>query len=150
MNINRNAPVVAAHEIAIGADIRTVWSVLTDVDRWPDWNADIPKAQLTGPLAVETVFNWETGGFAISTKFTEVTPPERLAWRGDANGIVAIHVWMLAQTKEGTHVSTEESWEGVGLPAPVDTVQAALDSLHIRWLSALKTRTESVGDNLPS
>ena len=150
MNINKNAPIVAAHEIAIRTDIQTVWDALTDIDRWPDWNADIPKAQLAGPLAVGTVFNWETGGFAISTKFTEITPPERFAWSGDANGILAIHVWMLTQTHDGTHVHTEESWEGSGVPKPVEPVQAALDGLHVRWLSALKMRAEGLRHNASS
>jgi len=68
-----------------------------------------------------TVFNWETGGFAISTKMTEVTPPERLAWSGEANGILTIHVWTLAQSQEGTHVSTEQSWEGHGIATRVVT-----------------------------
>src|SRR4029077_17497512 len=77
MNINRNAPIVAAHEIAIGADIQTVWRALTSVDRWPDWNADIQRAQLTGLLAAGTVFNWETAGFAISSTIADLTPSER-------------------------------------------------------------------------
>jgi uncharacterized protein YndB with AHSA1/START domain len=150
MNINRNAPIVAAHEIAIRTDIQTVWDALTDIDRWPDGNADTPKAQLTGPLAVGTVFNWKTGELTLSTKIAEITPPERLVWSGDANGIVAIHVWMLTQTQDGTHVHTEESWEGSGVPEPVESVQAALDGLHVRWLSALKIRAEGLRRNASS
>jgi uncharacterized protein YndB with AHSA1/START domain len=150
MNINRNAPIVAAHEIAIRADIQTVWDVLADIDHWPDWNADIPEAQLTAPLAVGTVFQWNTGGFALSTKITEIAPPERLVWGGDANDILAIHVWILTRTQDGTHVHSEESWEGSGVPEPVESVQAALDGLHVRWLSALKIRAEGLRRNASS
>jgi Polyketide cyclase / dehydrase and lipid transport len=59
MEINSNAPIISCHELRISAPLETVWRVHTQIDSWPDWNPDIAKATLTGPLAVGTVFHWK-------------------------------------------------------------------------------------------
>jgi glyoxylase-like metal-dependent hydrolase (beta-lactamase superfamily II) len=51
-------------------------------------------------------------------------------------------------TPEGTHVRTEESWEGVPLPAQAKGIQDALDASLVRWLSFLKTRSEAPAAHL--
>jgi hypothetical protein len=79
MEINQNAPIVARHEIIIGAPLQTVWQVHTRIANWPDWNPDIVRAELTEPIAVGTVFHWETSGLAISSTIGEVVPLEKLA-----------------------------------------------------------------------
>ena len=58
MNINRHAPIVASHNITIASDIQIVWDALTQIDRWPDWNTEIPSARLNGRLAAGTAFQW--------------------------------------------------------------------------------------------
>jgi uncharacterized protein YndB with AHSA1/START domain len=143
MNISANAPIAAAHEIEIGADTQAVWDALTQIDRWPEWNTDIPKAHLAGPLAVNTVFHWETAGLSIASTIGELIPGQRIGWSGDSGGILGIHVWTLWRTPDGTRVRTEESWEGE-LPGPIEAVQAALDASLVRWLAALKIRAEPV------
>ena len=72
----------------------------------------------------------------------EVVPLKKLAWSGETGGILGIHVWNFWATADGTHVRTEESWEGPSLPAQVTEIQEALDASLIRWLSALKARAE--------
>ena len=143
MNINSNAPVVAALEITIDADIQTVWDVLTQIDRWPEWNTEIPQAHLAGAIAVNTVFHWETAGLAIASSIGELIPGQRIGWSGTTGGILGIHVWTLSRTPDGTRVRTEESWEGA-LPASVEVVQTGLDASLARWLTALKMRAERV------
>jgi uncharacterized protein YndB with AHSA1/START domain len=142
MNINTSAPIVASHDITIAADVQTVWDVLTTTDRWPEWTAEIPRASLTGPLAVGAVFRWETAGLVISSAIGELEPLKRIGWSGKAGDILGIHVWTLTPTSAGTRVHTEESWEGPELPAPIHVVQAALDGSLVGWLSSLKTRAE--------
>jgi hypothetical protein len=65
LEINSNAPIISRYEITIGAPLETVWWVLTQIDSWSDWNPDIAKANLTGPITVGTLFHWETAGMAI-------------------------------------------------------------------------------------
>ena len=144
MNINKNAPIVAAHDITVGADVETVWRALTEIDSWPDWNADIPNARLAGTLAVGTTFRWNTAGLAISSTIGELVPLQRIGWSGKAGDILGIHVWTFTPTSAGTQVHTEESWEAPVLPAPVDVIKKALNDSLVRWLTALKTRAEAL------
>ena len=143
MEINSNAPVISRHEITIGAPLELVWQVHTEIDSWPQWNPDIARAHLTGPLAVGTVFRWETAGMEIPSTIGEVLPGRKLAWSGETGGILGIHVWNFWATPEGTHVGTEESWEGASLPAQVEEIQKALDASLNRWLSSLRARAET-------
>lgn len=145
MEINSNAPIISCHELTISAPLETVWRVHTQIDSWPDWNPDIAKATLTGPIAVGTVFHWETAGMGIPSAIGEVVPLRKLAWSGETGGILGIHVWNFSATPEGTHVRTEESWEGASLPAQTKGIQDALDASLVRWLSFLKTRAEAPG-----
>jgi hypothetical protein len=70
-------------------------------------------------------------------------PLKKLAWSGETRGILGIHVWTFWATTEGTHIRTEESWEGPSLPAQVEEIQKALDASLIRWLSRLKATRRS-------
>jgi uncharacterized protein YndB with AHSA1/START domain len=130
MNINKTAPIVASHNITIAADVQTIWDALTQIDRWPDWNTEIPHARLKGPLAVGSAFQWETAGLAISSTIGECVPLKRIGWSGKAGDILGIHVWTFTPTFEGTEVRTEGSWEGGEMPGPTEVVQAALDDRH--------------------
>jgi hypothetical protein len=44
--INERAPVVGRAEIEIAATPQVAWDVLTQIDRWPSWNADVKSARL--------------------------------------------------------------------------------------------------------
>jgi hypothetical protein len=79
----------------------------------------------------------------IPSTIGEVVPLRKLAWSGETGGILGVHVWNFSATPEGTHVRTEESWEGVSLPAQTKGIQDALDASLVRWLSFLKTRAEA-------
>lgn len=111
MDINLNAPIIARHDISISASLETVWELMTRIAAWPEWNPDIRRAEPTGPIAVGTIFHWETAGLAISSVLGEFVPLKRLAWSGEADGVTAIHVWTFAPNAKGTYVHTEESWE---------------------------------------
>jgi hypothetical protein len=58
METNSNAPIISRHEITISAPLETVWRVLTQIDSWSDWNPDIAKANLTGPITVGKRMNY--------------------------------------------------------------------------------------------
>jgi hypothetical protein len=79
----------------------------------------------------------------IPSTIGEVVPLRKLAWSGETGCILGVHVWNFSATPEGTHVRTEESWEGVSLPAQTKGIQDALDASLVRWLSFLKTRAEA-------
>jgi hypothetical protein len=44
--IDRDAPVIARHEIDINAPLDTVWRLQTDVNGWPGWQTKATAARL--------------------------------------------------------------------------------------------------------
>jgi uncharacterized protein YndB with AHSA1/START domain len=143
MDINNEAPVVTRDEILIDAPIETIWAIQTDVAGWPSWQPEVDGAEVDGPLAVGSVFRWQTGGLNITSTVEEMEAPTRIVWGGPAQGIVAVHLWTLDERNAGVMVHTEESWEGEPIEARVPEMQAALDgSLHA-WLRNLKQTAEA-------
>ena len=49
-DIDRDAPVIANHEIDITAPLETVWSLHTRVNAWPSWNQEMTGRQPGGPV----------------------------------------------------------------------------------------------------
>jgi hypothetical protein len=111
-----DAPVFATGEIEMAADPETVWAVMADIGRWPEWNPDITAATLHGPLRPGTSFSWRSGPGTIRSVLQVVERPTELSWTGRTMGIPAIHVYRLrpsAQRPGHTAVALEESWSGV-------------------------------------
>jgi hypothetical protein len=103
---------------------------------------DITSATGPSPLEVGSVFEWRTQGLEIASTVTELDPGVRIVWGGPAQGIVAVHVWTLVETRTGVTVSTEESWAGPAVDANVPAMQSALDASLRGWLEDLKTESE--------
>jgi len=113
VDVNRNAPAVAASEAEIEADPQTVWEVLTAFESWPSWNPDVSSVSLEGAVEEGTVFRWKAGRATIVSTIRRVEPPRLIGWTGKTTGIDAVHVWRLEPRDGGTLVTTEESWEGL-------------------------------------
>jgi uncharacterized protein YndB with AHSA1/START domain len=142
MDINRAAPVITRDEILIEAPMETIWDIHTDVAAWPSWQPEVNGAQAEGPLAVGSVFRWQTAGLEITSTVEEVDAPYRIVWAGPAQGIVAVHVWTLDPQADGVLVRTEESWEGEPIHAQVEAMQGLLDGSLRNWLESLKRTAE--------
>jgi hypothetical protein len=91
MEVNSNAPLISRHEITISARLESVWLLHTEIDSWPQRNPDIAKAHLIGPIAVGTVFRWETAGMEIPPIIGEVVPLKKLAWSGET-GVFSVSI----------------------------------------------------------
>ena len=142
MDINAGAPVITRDEILIDAPVQTIWEIQTDVAGWPSWQPDVDGAQADGPLAVGSVFRWQTAGLDITSTVEEVDAPHRIVWGGPAQGIVAVHVWTFDPQDDGVLVRTAESWEGDPVTAQPETMQGALDQSLRAWLENLKRTAE--------
>ncbi len=143
MDINPNAPVIARAEIVIASPVGTVWNLLINVAAWPRWNKDITNARFGSPVAVGSVFHWDTAGLAgIDSTIGEVIPQWRIAWSGPSHGITGVHVWHFTPVSEGVLIQTEESWEGELITQQVGVMQQALDNSLRSWLESLKREAE--------
>lgn len=142
VDVNRNAPVVAAEEIEIAASQQAVWDVLTDLESWPRWNPDVKSLSLQGDLAQGSVFRWRAGPGTITSTIQQVEPPSRIAWTGTTFGIKAKHVYGLEARGEGTLVRTEESYEGVVARLLRGSLRKTLEKGLSDGLRYLKTEAE--------
>lgn len=112
MKVDADAPLVAGQDAYIAAPVERVWALLTDIDRWPDWQPDVSSAALAGPLAVGARFRWKAKGLAITSTIGELEADRRIGWTGDSLGMRAIHIWTFVPQDGGTRVTTEESLSG--------------------------------------
>ncbi|MFD1507074.1 hypothetical protein FE374_03410 [Georgenia yuyongxinii] len=114
MDVDRSAPVQRRDALEIDASPDVVWSVLTDLESWPDWMPGVRSVEVEGPFAVGMQFRWKSGGTRLVSTVMDASPGHSAGWRGKTLGIEASHVWRL-QSQDGrrTHVVTEESWSGV-------------------------------------
>ena len=110
--IDTTAPLFARKELLIEASIEKVWSIQTDIERWPEWQSDISSATLQGELTAGTTFKWKASGLGILSTLHTVNPQNEIGWTGVSLGMFAIHNWTFKEQEGGTLVITEESLSG--------------------------------------
>lgn len=141
-DINQNAPVVAKNSITIGADIRSVWKHLTNINAWSTWNTDISSADIAQPLVSGSTFVWKSGGMKIKSTLHTAEAPSKLGWTGKVMGIYAVHNWYLHTDGNSTTVIVEESMEGFLARLFAKSFQKTLDKGMESWLEQLKAVCE--------
>jgi uncharacterized protein YndB with AHSA1/START domain len=112
MDVDPDAPVIAAAKIEIAAAPAVVWDALADFERWPAWNPDVKTMSLEGPVAPGTTFRWKAGPGTITSTLECVERPREIGWTGSTFGIKAVHVWRFDGDHATTLASTAESWTG--------------------------------------
>jgi uncharacterized protein YndB with AHSA1/START domain len=142
MDINRKAPASASAETAIKASLDIVWSTLTDIKAWSQWNPDVKYTELRGSLTSGTQFRWKAGGFTITSTIQEVKPKQEIAWTGKMPGIRAVHVWRFEEKQTGVLVITEESFDGMLVKCLAWPVRQMLQFSLEKGLNALKFECE--------
>jgi uncharacterized protein YndB with AHSA1/START domain len=142
MDINRTAPATGSGEVQIAASPDTVWAILTDIDGWPRWNADVKSAHLDGALAVGSTFRWKSGPASLTSTIQTVRPPSEIGWTGTTMSIKAVHVFHLEARDGGTFVRSEESWEGFVASLLKSYSRKSIDSAISSILTGLKREAE--------
>jgi hypothetical protein len=141
--IDSGAPVLAHHEIEIQATLDKVWRLHTDVNAWTTWQSDITTASLQGAFEVGNSFSWSSYGLAVTSTIYDITDHSRILWGGTGAGITGIHEWLLAETPDGVHVTTNESFAGQPVEADATNMQSLLDASLVSWLDHMKKAAES-------
>lgn len=136
------APVYTRRDIQIAASPEVVWEVLTDFDRWPEWNPEVKSMSYEGPLEPGSVFRWKAGPGTIVSTLEEIDWPRYVRWRGRTMTIGAIHEWRLDERDGGTRVETEESFSGVLARLLRGSLQKQLDGALEQGLEHLKREAE--------
>jgi uncharacterized protein YndB with AHSA1/START domain len=139
---DERAPVRAASEIDIAAPPEVVWDVLTEFDRWPDWNPDVKSMSYTGPLEPGSQFRWKAGPGTIVSTLQQVEPARLISWTGRTMSINAVHVWRLEPRAGGTWVRTEESYTGLLARVFRGPIRKTLEKALREGLQHLKAEAE--------
>jgi hypothetical protein len=137
-------------EIEIDAAPDVVWDVLTDLDRYPEWNPFITSADGTAEVGRQLTNRLEPpGGKAITfrPRVTEVETQKTFEWLGRL-GVRGVfdgrHRFDLEPTATGTHLVHSEEITGV----LVRPMRSSLDSQTKPGFeamnAALKTRAEAI------
>ena len=137
-----DAPVRSKRAIDIAAPPDVVWDVLTQFDRWPQWNPDVKSMSFDGPLAPGSEFRWKAGPGTIVSTLEQVEPPRIVRWRGRTMSIRAIHEWRLEPKDGGTAVETEETFYGLLARLLRGPIQKTLDKSLADGLEHLKREAE--------
>jgi uncharacterized protein YndB with AHSA1/START domain len=139
---DRNAYVTSSAEIDIDAPPERVWDVLTQFEKWPEWNPDVKSMSYEGPLVPGTQFRWKAGPGKIVSTLDRIEPPRYISWHGRTLTIDAYHEWWLEPRDGGTHVRTEESFFGTLARLARRPLQNALDKSFADGVAHLKRGVE--------
>lgn len=144
-NINRDAKVQCRKQIDIHASRDIVWALLSNIDRWPEWQPDISQSKLESPLAAGARFTWKSGGARINSALHTVEAPHLFGWIGKTFGISAIHNWSLEEKNGYTQVIVEESMDGILATLFRGSFNRDLEKGIQNWLNHLKQEAEKLG-----
>lgn len=142
MRINPHASLIAHQEILIQAPAEVVWKTHTDINAWSQWQPGITMAKLTGPLAIGSIFQFQSGGLTITGTIQVVEPNQQIGWTGRALGAQARHVWLLTPHQNGTLLTTDESMEGWLVNLLKFIMPKFLERSLDTWLQSLKIKAE--------
>ncbi len=112
MKVDSHAPFIAREEILISAPVEKVWSAITEIDRWYEWQPDVTSSKLDGKLTAGTTFHWKAKGLNIVSTIQTSEPMQRIGWTGKSPGMKAVHIWTFEPHGESTLVTSEESLSG--------------------------------------
>jgi hypothetical protein len=139
---DKNAPVHCLISIAISASPEKVWSVLTRIEKWPQWYSAIALAKCNGAVQPDTTFTWKISGASINSVFHTVNQHELLGWQGKSMGATAIHNWKIVAQGNETVVYMEESMDSFLVKLLKKMMNRNVLKAGESWLQALKAECE--------
>jgi hypothetical protein len=137
--VDRAARAYAKRSRLIAAPPDLVWSVLSDIPHWPDWNPGVRGMRVDGAVQRGTTFRWTGGGLPIRSRLELVQPCREIGWTGRAPGIRARHAWYLSPERHGTRVTTEEDFSGLLARLMPRAMKRTIDGVLEQGLAALET-----------
>jgi uncharacterized protein YndB with AHSA1/START domain len=77
------------HSVETDVAPEAIWRAWADVPRWPEWNGDIERIELSGPFAAgSTIAMTPHGEEAVQLQLAEVVEGERFVDVADVGGTV--------------------------------------------------------------
>jgi hypothetical protein len=105
------------HSVETAAAPEAVWRLWSDVGRWPEWNADLDRAELTGPFAAgSTITMFSHDQEPIELRIAEAKKPETFVDEADLGNVVVRTIHRV-QPLEGDRIRITYRMEITGAEA---------------------------------
>ncbi len=113
IEVGTNTVITVSRQIQIVSPADTIWELLINFERWPDWNSKVTKIKTYGDCGPGTVIKWKVDHVKIKSVLQSVVPCQELSWSGTAIGIKAIHTYELQEANHTTLVKSTVRWSGI-------------------------------------
>lgn len=139
---------VSRTEIVIPASSAAIWSVLTDLPAYPNWNPFIRRAEGAGRAGARWRLELTMNGRSFLDVRTIVTcwePGRRLTWRGGLplpGLLTGSHDFRLEPVPGAVRFVQEETFKGVLVPAFLPWLRARTQDQFGRMNAALAVEVE--------
>jgi uncharacterized protein YndB with AHSA1/START domain len=131
-----------SNEIQATAD--KVWSILADVEAWPNWQGtSFIDVKTPTPVKEGSMFDVKLAGLKWKVEVTKADSPKEFSWIGRALGMKGNHEWIFEEHEGKTFATTRESVSGWPVIPLYLLVRTNLKRLDEKWLADLKTKSES-------
>ena len=138
--INENASIKDRHSIIIQQPIDHVWSLITDISRWTEWNANISNVSIDGTIAAGTSFKFRIGRMMTHSQIQLFEAPHSFSWTGKNALVKRIYTWSLEKDDDQTIITVATSLQGV-FTVLIENHRSVYNEL-INWLESLKIKAE--------
>ena len=138
--INTNASIKDQHSIIIQAPIEKVWTILTNVSGWKQWNPLIKHLSATDEVHPGSQFEWKIGRMSSSSEIQLMDKPGTFSWTGKSTFVKRIYVWSLETDENQTIATLGTSLEGL-FTVWVENHRSVYNEIH-QWLDCLKVKAE--------
>jgi S-(hydroxymethyl)glutathione synthase len=137
--------------VIINAPAQLVWSVLDDLERYPEWNEIIPDLKgrtIVGERISGTLKQDNTPDIPINPTLTRIVGARELRWLSEAPGGVfsAEHIFVLEPTEDGTtRLSHNELFGGPVADERWPNIDRNTRAAYEKFNGLLKARAEELG-----
>jgi S-(hydroxymethyl)glutathione synthase len=137
-------------EIKINASPQTVWSVMDDLERYPEWNPLVPEFSgrtTVGQVVTGKIVLHNVPAFPLTPTLIRIVAARELRWISVASdhGLSGEHYFILTPCADGgTHFVHNEDFDGANLPMMWPGIEAVTRPVYIKMNEALKARAEAL------
>lgn len=141
MTANGDSQIKIETSDLIQSDIQEIWRLMSEVNRWLEWNKSISFAQLEGVFVKGNPFKW-TCGVNNRSILEDVIINKRIVWSTKSVGVKTLQRWDFKKTDESVLVSVSQSAEGWLTKIASQAVAKKLQKNQQEFLLSLKHTAE--------
>jgi uncharacterized membrane protein len=113
IEVDSKAKAYAIDSIEINAPLEKVYSLISNINSWPNWFEGVTEVKINGDIHEGTDFIWKAKGYKIKSKIHTIKTNSAIGWTGKMWWIKAVHNWRFLNNQNGkTKVIVQENFSG--------------------------------------